>query len=148
MKSKNSAKLHAIVIGIVSAAVILLFFGAITALIPTGFFTRMFPAAMIDYLLLILTSVLVSAFIGLHVYEKSYRTSKESYVAAGGSAAGFFAVSCPLCNMLLVFLLGTGTVFAYVEPARPAIGAIGIVILALLLFIKTRRIGCRTCNKK
>jgi len=105
-------------------------FGIPTALIPTGFYKRMLPPSWLDYLFLVSVSLLVGANVSLYFYKKH---GKKTCAAAGaGSIFGFFSMSCPTCVGWLVALFGSAALLAYFEPVRPILGAISVLVLAVV----------------
>lgn len=150
MKKKKSAKkLRYIFIGILTSVIIFLIFGIVMALIPNNFFVRMFPPTIIDYIFLFSTSVMLGAYFSLYFYGKQEVYGKEDYAAAGGALPSILAFSCPLCNALLVSLLGAATILAFIEPLRPVFGIFGIGILGFALYLKVKNLkSCRRCSKK
>ncbi len=114
-------------------------FGIPTAIISTPWFSRMTPVTFVDYFFLIVTSGLLAVYLALPA------PAKHTTATAGG-VANFFAVSCPLCNKLLVFLLGASAVVQYIEPLRLWFGALGIMLAGIAVWGKINR--CRTCKGK
>jgi predicted ABC-type exoprotein transport system permease subunit len=110
---------------LLSSASFLLLFGIPTSLIPNPLFMRMTQTNLLDYFLLISTSLLLGAYLGLYRQKKSH-SSKACKASYAGGAAGFFGFACPICNKLLVMLLGLAGVVMYIEPVRYALGIIGI----------------------
>lgn len=149
MKRKKSAKeLKYIFIGVSTATLIFLMFGIVTALIPNNLFGRMFPPTIIDYIFLITTSAMLGAYFSLYFYGRQNTYRKEDYAAMGGSLPSIFAFSCPLCNVLLVSLLGATTILVFFEPLRPVFGIFGVGILGLALYLKVQSIkSCHRCSK-
>lgn len=120
--------------------------GIVAALIPNKFFTRMTPVTWYEYLIWILTSVLLGAYIALYHYTKS--TSRScNYKASGGGIAGFLTFGCSICNKVLVFLLGVSGVLAYFEPIRPFLGIVGVTLLATAVTKKTREFTKNTVRR-
>ncbi len=128
-----------IIYGILSSLIFFFLFGIVTALIPTDFFRRMSPITILDYVFLILTSMLLGSFISLHYYHKTKNKLCTSSAVTGG-IGGFLGFGCSLCNKLLIFILGVAGVLAYIEPYRPLIGFTGIGLMGLALFSKIKDI--------
>lgn len=141
-----------VLIGVVLSFVIFLILGIFTALVPSNLFIRMISVTTIDYIFLILTSIMLGSYFALHFYSKDIHkkiNSKEDYVATGGAIPSIFAFSCPICNIILVLLFGATVVLTYFDPLRPVLGAIGIGILGLALYLKIKNIrSCSKCLKK
>lgn len=142
-RKKQGNKIKYTILAILLAAALFAGFGIPTALIPTGFFVRMITVSILDYIFLGATSIMMAAYISFHFYRKA-ESRREGYAAAGGSIAGVFAFGCPVCNALLVSLLGTVTIFTFYEPLRPAIGIVGIAALSYALYIKIKQ--CDDCR--
>ena len=114
--------------------------GIITAVIPNPWFTRMTPITWLEWAFLIGVSILTGAYLFL---RKRRRSKGCDTCATAGSVLGFFAVTCPFCNALLVAIFGGGIVAAYFEPARPYVGIIGVItLLGLIIYeIKMEKEG-------
>lgn len=110
------------------SAPILLAFGLVTAVIPNPYFTRMTPVNGLDYIFLMLTSVLLGTYLSFHRYQLNRRSMGCDMRAYTGGLAGFLGFGCVACNKLLVLLLGLTAVWTYVEPYRPFIGTAGILL--------------------
>lgn len=139
----NVAK--AVGIGLLSFVGLVLLFGIPTALIPTQWFGRMTPARTLDYLFLLANSALLGAYIGLYYYEKSAITKRTDTLATSGSIFNILAVGCPICNKVLVALLGFSAVLTYVEPARVWFGLASTALVSVALVTKAKTV-CKTCT--
>src|SRR6266568_3765201 len=64
--------------------------------------------------------------------------------ALAGTFLSFFSVACPICNKLVVLLLGVAGVMTIFNPLRPFLGIASIVLLGVTLFLRVRvlRYGC------
>ncbi len=141
----NPQTLKAIGIGVISTIGAFFIFGAPTGLIPNPVFTRMIPSLPLDYVFLALTSVLVGAYAGLHFYGKQENTKSQNATAYSGVIGGIVAFGCPICNKVFVMALGTTSVMTYIEPYRPIIGAISVIIMGLAVFVKARQVRTGVC---
>ena len=75
-----------------------------------------------------------------------------TYTVAGGSGAGapragigsgilgWFAVGCPVCNKIVVALLGASGATSSFAPAQPALGVAAVALAAAALAIRVRAI--------
>lgn len=111
-------------------------FGIVTNLIQNKFFIRMTNATIWDYIFLILTSVLLGAYTSLGLYQRKHKSKICNTTAYSGGVAGFLGFSCPVCNKILVLLLGVTGVLTYIEPYRPLIGSIGIGLMGYAVYTK------------
>jgi hypothetical protein len=131
------------IISILTAVITFLLFGFITAVVPNPFFTRMTQLSYFDYLFLTLSSLLLGIYVGLHFYEKNkikICNIKSDYTAAGGTLLSFLAFSCPVCNILLVYLFGTTALLVYFQPVQPILGTLGIIIIAITIYFKVKKL--------
>jgi len=114
---------------------IFLLFGMVTVLIPNNWFSRMTPVNFLDYLFLIITSLLLGAYISFHKYQK--QTKKTCTAAAySGGIFGFLGFGCVLCNKILLLVMGVTGVLTYVEPIRPLLGFGGLGLMSYAVYDK------------
>lgn len=145
--AKRPNTLKYISIGVLAFVGFVLLFGIPTALIPTPWFTRMIPARSLDYVFLLLNSGLIGAYIGVHAYEKHERSKRGDVLATTGSLTNILAVGCPICNKLLVALIGASAIMTYIEPARIWIGLLSTGLVGVALFLKIKNIkSCVSCK--
>lgn len=124
-------------IGSASSIGLFILFGIPTALIPTPWFVRMISATFYDYIFLVLSSILLGAYIGVHLYKKKVAKTCDATIVTGGIGS-ILAFGCPICNQLLVVLFGTTALLAYLEPYRPVLGALSVSLLVAALFWRIR----------
>ncbi|MFA9427957.1 hypothetical protein [Natronorubrum sp. A-ect3] len=70
--------------------------------------------------------------------------SDTDRLAFGGLVGGFLAVSCPICNAVLLALFGSSALMTYFDPLRPLLGAVSVALLAGLIYLRHRR-SCSMC---
>jgi hypothetical protein len=103
--------------------------GILTVLVPNMLFVRMTPISWFDYVIWPVSALLIGGFMALrHAVAKG--AAACSTTAGTGGVAAFLGFSCPICNKVLVLLIGTGGVLTFVEPYRHVIGVVGLLILA------------------
>ncbi len=134
---------HKIAGGLTLSTFFIFLLGTPTALIPNPIihYTRMTPVTWLDYFFLFTTGILLSANVILFLEKK---TKKEGAIFGGGFL-GFLAFACPICNVLLVSLLGATFILAFIEPLRPFFGAVSIVILLATLHFQLKQPACIEC---
>lgn len=116
--------------------------GAVSDLIPNPVFLRMVPRTALDYLFLTLTSVLA----GVYIWQRtSLKKESADYAATGGALGGFLAFGCPICNKVLLLLLGATTTMTVFNPLRPFIGALSVLMFAGVIY-RQRRVRCQACD--
>ena len=144
----RSPLVAAAAVGIFTAAAFGLSVGVITGAIDTPIFERTTPAYAIDYPIWTINALLVGTLAGVSVYAMRQRqTFGIGPVYAGGFLSAF-AISCPLCNGLLVAAFGTGAAANFFDPARPLIGGVTALFMAFVLYrrVRTLRAGCDECE--
>jgi hypothetical protein len=118
--------------------------GVPTDVIPNPWFGRQLPVHAYDVAVLVALSLITGALIA-------------SYAVAGGSGVGtkraglgsgllgWFAISCPVCNKLVIALLGTSGATSIVAPVQPALGGAAVVLAAAALAVRLRAISRASC---
>lgn len=112
-----------------------------TRLVPNDWFSRMTPTRPLDYAFLVVSSAMLGMTFALS--RRGRRVVATAPVGAG--FATFLAVGCPVCNKLVVALIGTGGALSWFAPLQPFIGIAAIVALAAGLrhqLINLRRQDC------
>lgn len=143
--------------GLGAALLAFLGLGVLTDLLATPLFTRMVPRTPLDFLFLTTTSLLTGAYVyatGVGVDGPAQGAGAEAArsdddarpdapgpdddtrpdatcdaCATGGALGGAFAFACPVCNHLLLALASSSAVMTYVDPLRPAVGALSTAVL-------------------
>jgi hypothetical protein len=129
-------------IGVLAALGTAALIGVPTDIVPNPWFGRQTPVHPYDVVVLIVLSAITGALI-------------VTCAAAGGSAVGtkraglgsgvlgWFAVGCPVCNKIVVALLGASGATSTFAPLQPALGAaaIGLAGSALALRVRALRRG-------
>ncbi len=138
----------AVVVGLVTAAMFGVSVGVITGAIDTPIFERATPAYAIDYPIWTLNALLVGSLAAVSVYAMRRRQDFGSGPIYAGGLLSAFAISCPLCNGLLVAAFGTGAAANFFDPARPFIGGVTALFMAYVLYrrVRTLRAGCDDCE--
>lgn len=112
-----------------------------TSIIHTPFFTRMVPVRPQDYIILTLTAILAGLIIG--TYTLGMAAGSGARIFSGGFLS-FIAVGCPVCNKLVLILLGTSGALKFFAPAQLYIGLLSIALLVWALHLRVKSIsrGC------
>lgn len=135
------------------AAGLALLLGIPTRLIPTPLFSRVVPTSPQDYAIWIVSVLLLGPLLSLMTLypmpsqkaAPGTRSLAGTGRAFGGALLSFFSVGCPVCNKVVVLLLGLGGAMTIFNPLRPFLGLASIVLLGITLFLRVRvvRYGCR-----
>jgi len=112
--------------------------GLPTDVIPNPWFTRMIPTRPQDYVFLAIT-VLLAAFLGATFAFPTSCNLQEGKLAGGG-VLSFLTVGCPICNKLVLILLGTSGALRYFEPIQPLLGIASMLLLVAAIWIRLRAI--------
>jgi hypothetical protein len=110
--------------------------GTAAALWANPIFMRMTPAGGVEISLLLLQSALAGLYLGLPQSPCGKRT------AGAGAIIGFLGIACPVCNKLLVLLIGSALLLEYFEPVRLYVALVGAALLALAVWLKVSRPEC------
>ncbi len=124
-----------------------------TDILPNPLFGREIPVRWWEYPVLAATVLLTAAWFGI-------RTARESGVAGAderaerpalvtvGVATAWFAVACPVCNKIVLLLLGTTGALGIWAPLQPWLAALSLVLLAGAVTYRWRARPCMdgTCG--
>jgi hypothetical protein len=111
--------------------------GIPTDIVPNPWFVRMIPAETSNYFFWVASSVLTGILLATYVLPRETR-DRIAAAGAGSSFLGLLAVGCPVCNKLVVALLGVSGAFNYFAPMQPFLGAAGLLMAGAALFVRLR----------
>ena len=134
--------LVAIVAGIGAALVI----GVPTGIVETSFYSRMTPVIWWDYPVWAASAVLVGLTAATYVRVSDRggdQAADRSRRTLGATLLSTFAVGCPICNKLVVGVIGVSGALTYWAPLQPVLGVLSIVLLVTGLVVRLR--GEVTC---
>ncbi len=116
------------------------------------------PTSLQDYVIWIISALLLGPLLALMTLypmpSQKAALGKRSLTgsgrAFGGALLSFFSIGCPVCNKVVVLLLGLGGAMTIFNPLRPFLGLASIVLLSVTLFLRLRvvRYGCRLPTQK
>lgn len=122
-----------------------LFIGVPTVIVPTGLFTRMTPVTWWDYPVWAISALLVGLTAATYVRD-GYRVvvgPDRSRRAPGAIVLSGLAVGCPVCNKLVVALIGISGALNYWAPLQPVLGVLSIMLLLTGLAVRLRgQVAC------
>ena len=126
------------VVGTVLAA---LMTGIPTELIPNPWFTRMTPVRPLDVVFWVILSPLTGVLLATYFAGGRPRAGRQG---AATGVLSVFAIGCPICNKLVVVLLGTSGALTYFAPIQPllGVGAVALAAWALRMRMREMRAGC------
>jgi hypothetical protein len=141
----NHRLIRAVGIGTLVAAGTALVIGLSTDVIPNGLFSRRIPVRPFDVVVLIALSLITGALAGTYGLAAPNGTANQR-TGVGAGFLGWFAVSCPVCNKIVVALVGVSGATGVVEPLQPAMGALAVALAAAALVTRVRAIRRGACE--
>lgn len=121
------------------AAAVALLIGIPTDVVPNPWFTRMTPIYADQYIWWVATSLLTGALLATYFSAGAKQAAPVSGI--GGGLLGYLAIGCPICNKLIVGVLGVSGALNYFAPIQPALGALAVLLGAIGLVIRLRILG-------
>ena len=119
------------------SAAALVLIGIPTAIIQNPFFIRMTPTRGQDYAIWVATAVLAGLIAG--TYGAAIGPGQKA-LASGGILAAF-AVGCPICNKLVVLLIGTSGALTFFAPLQLFLGLGALALLAWTLWLRVNALA-------
>jgi hypothetical protein len=130
----------------------LIVLGVPTAVIPNPFFIRMTPTETFNVLVWLASAPLIGLLVATYIRPLGHSTShRPSDAGAGrttlGGVAAFLAIGCPICNKVVVGVLGVSGALSIFAPVQPLIGAASVGLLGATLAwrLRGRATGCERC---
>ena len=120
----------------------LVLIGTPTAIIDNPFFFRQTPVRIQDYVIWVATGLLTGLIAG--TFTLSAKSSASGKAVSGGFLS-FLAVGCPICNKLVLLLLGTSGALTYFAPAQLYIGVASLALLGWALHLRVQAINRSCC---
>jgi predicted membrane protein len=130
-------------VALVAAGLVAVAIAVPTATIDNPWFSRMTPVHANQYVYWIGTSLLTGVLLATYVGGRGY--DRGASTAAAGTVLGYLAVGCPICNKLVVALLGAGGAMEFFAPVQPFLGALGMALAALALYLRIRTVRRGSC---
>lgn len=138
--SQWTVRRWAVVLGV--GVIVALVVGVPTGVVSTPFYTRMTPVLWWNYPVWLATAIL-SGLISA-TYVRSPLSAKAPSAGMWANLLSAFAIGCPVCNKLVVALVGVSGALTFWAPVQPLFAAGS---LALLGWALTRRLrGERACR--
>jgi hypothetical protein len=127
------------VVAVVAAIIAAMVIGIPTGVVPSPFYRRMTPVTWWDYPIWAASSVLVGLTAATYVRVGGAPASmSQGGRAAGATLLSVFAVGCPICNKLVVALLGGGGALDYFAPLQPLLGLLSLGLLGVGFTVRMR----------
>jgi hypothetical protein len=113
-------------------------------LLDNPIFGRPVPPRGIDYVILGVTAALIGLVLAIRPTPTPESEQQETRTLVGGFVS-FLAVGCPVCNQLVVALLGTSGALAWWAPVQPLVGLVAVGLLAYTLRMRVRTVDLQAC---
>ncbi|MBI4295655.1 MAG: hypothetical protein HY667_00915 [Chloroflexi bacterium] len=120
--------------GIVTLGII----GITAVIIDNPFFARTMPVRTQDYIIWVATGLLAGLITG--TYTLSVKAQAGGKAVSGGFLS-FLAVGCPICNKLVLLLVGTSGALNFFAPLQLYIGLASLVLLGWALHLRVQAIN-------
>ncbi len=127
-------------VAIAAAAGTLLLIGTVAAIFDNPYFTRMTDVRDQDYVIWAATAVLTGLIAG--TFAAANIPGHAGKLVAGGVFADL-AVGCPVCNKVVVLLIGTSGALTFFDPLQLWIGVGSLGLLGWTLLLRARAIAGR-----
>jgi hypothetical protein len=123
-----------------------LLMGVPTGVVPTSFYTRMTAVTWWNYPVWALSAVLVGLIAGTYVRQGEDAAAPDrTRRTAGAALLSTFAIGCPICNKLIVALIGVSGALTYWAPLQPLLGVLRLALLGSALAVRLRAaVACPT----
>jgi hypothetical protein len=130
----------AVLAGLGTALVI----GVPTDVVPNPWFDRVVGVRAADVVVLVALSLLTSALAATYVVAGSSGNAAPR-AGAGSGVLAWLAVGCPVCNKVVVLLLGASGATSVFEPLQPVLGAAAIALAITALVVRLRALRRGAC---
>ncbi|MER7053587.1 MULTISPECIES: hypothetical protein [unclassified Streptomyces] len=117
------------------AALTAVLVGVPTAVVPSPFFGRTVPVQWWNYPVLAATAALAGLVLATFVRlpgaaDPPRADGPGSRLGPLGGLLSFLAVGCPVCNKLVLLLLGSSGALTYWAPLQPVVAVASLALLA------------------
>jgi hypothetical protein len=136
------------------SGIALIVIGVPTDLIDTPVFGRPVDTKAVDYVIWPLSAALIGLILAIRperiteaddADRSSVRMDGQDTRAAWGGLASFLAVGCPVCNQLVVALIGTSGALSWWAPVQPLLGLAAVALLLYTLRLRLRTHQLQSC---
>jgi small-conductance mechanosensitive channel len=107
-----------------------------TALLPNPFFRRMTPPTLWSWTFLITPALVFGPLVATFLAPLRARRCSVERQTLGAGLLSYLAVGCPVCNKIVVAVLGVTGALTYFEPVQPVLGALSVALLGYALWLR------------
>ena len=128
-------------VAVLVAGLAAMLIGVPTGIIHTSFYTRMTPVLWWNYPIWIASSMLTGIVAATYVRAGDGSPKPVTGRVGLGSVLSLFAVGCPICNKLVVALIGVSGALNIWAPIQPILGlfSVGLLLYAVRLRVSRER---------
>ena len=131
------------VVAALAAGLAAVLIGVPTGIIHTSFYTRMTPVLWWNYPIWIASSILTGIVAATYVRAGEESPKRVTGRVGLGSVLSLFAVGCPICNKLVVALIGVSGALDLWAPIQPVLGLVSVGLLAYAVRLRvSREVAC------
>lgn len=113
--------------------------GVPTRILPTSLFSRMTPVTWWDYPFWAVSSVLLGLTAATYVrVQQREAPAERAGRTIGATLLSVTAVGCPICNKLVVAVIGVSGALNYFAPIQPLLGVVSLALLSVGLVVRLR----------
>ena len=129
------------------SALLLVVLAIPTAIIANPLFSRMTPVEPEQYAFWLATGLITGALLATYA-EPGFRHGLAGR-SVGAGMLGVFAIGCPICNKLVLALLGASGALTYFAPLQPLLGFAAVSLAGYGLWLRLGAIrGCRLAENR
>ncbi len=114
-----------------------LLLGVPTDIVPNPWFTRMTPIYADQYVWWVATSLLSGALLATYLVPRVSRSTSPAG-GLGSGLLGYLAIGCPVCNKVVVALIGFSGALNYFAPIQPLLGGASMLLAGFALTVRLR----------
>lgn len=140
LASPGTWSLRRWIVALIATAAAALAMGVPTGIVETSIYTRMTPVLWWNYPVWAVSAVLVGLTVATYVRagEPPAPAPDRSRRTVGATVLSTFAIGCPICNKLVVALIGITGALNYWAPLQPVLGVLSVALLATGLVVRLR----------
>ena len=136
--------MRTLLVGALAALGTTLLIGIPTDVVPNPWFGREIGVRAVDIVVLVALSGLTGALAATYTVAGTSGAGAPR-AGMGSGILGWFAVGCPVCNKLVVAVLGASGAAGSFASLQPLLGAVAVGLAAVALTVRLRVIRRGTC---
>ena len=110
-----------------------------TAVLANPLFTRMTPVRTLDYVFWAIGSVLIGLIAATYAVPGASASCQSRTLGSG--VLNVLAIGCPICNKVIVLLLGISGALTIWAPLQPVLGLAALALIAWTLSLRLRLVS-------